>query len=97
MGYTETRCRNYFDLYRRGKANHKQITSVYKDKDGHTFELQFHTPSSIKAKEAKTPIYEEARKVNTSATRKDQLAKQMNTLAEQVKNPKGVYGIESHG
>ena len=70
-GYEEVRCRNYFDLYRKGEAKHKQVTSVFKDKKGNTFELQFHTESSIKAKEAKTPLYEEARKTGTSEKRKN--------------------------
>lgn len=95
-GYSETRCRNYFDLYRQGKANHKQITSVYEDAEGNTFELQFHTPSSIKVKEKKTSLYEEARDPNVSKRRKDEITKQMDNMAKQIKNPKGVYEIESH-
>ena len=95
-GYKEVRCRNYFDLYRKGKANHKQITSVFSnDKD--TFELQFQTPSSIKAKEAKTPLYEEVRKTDVGKMRQSEIEKQMRSLAEQVKNPKNVYSIKSHG
>lgn len=97
QGYIETRCRNYFDLYRKGEAKHKQITSVYSDKSGHQFELQFQTPSSIKAKELKTPIYEEARQNGISKKRESELMKQMDVLAKRVKNPKGVYTIKSHG
>ena len=96
-GYTETRCRNYFDQYRKGKAKHKQITSVYSKLDGEQFELQFHTPSSIKAKEKKTPLYEEIRKRGVDAARKTTIEKQMSDLAKHVKNPKGVYGIKSYG
>ena len=96
-GYTETRCRNYFDLYKQGKAKHKQITSVYSDGHGNEFELQFHTPSSIKAKEKKTPLYEEARQVGVEDKRKGELTKQMDELAKKVRDPKGVYGIRSHG
>ena len=97
LGYTETRCRNYFDLYRQGKSKHKQITTVYSDPNGNEFEIQFQTPSSIKAKESKTPIYEEARRPNVSSSRKSELEKQMDSLAKSVKNPKGVYSIKSHG
>lgn len=96
-GYTETKCKNYFDLYRQGKASHKQITCVYEDKDGNKFEIQFQTPSSIKAKEAKTPLYEEVRSSNVTPERKQELIRQMDDLAKTVKDPKDVYSIKSHG
>lgn len=95
-GYKETQCKNYFDLYRQGKSNHKQITSVYSDSKGTVFELQYHTPSSIKVKEEKTPLYEEVRKTNISTKRKNEITKRMDTLAARVKTPKGVYTIKSH-
>ena len=95
-GYTETRCRNYFDLYRQGKAKHKQLTAVYENSDGDQFELQFHTPSSINVKEKKTALYEEARNPNISKRRKNELTKQMDELAKQIKDPRGVYSIKSH-
>ena len=97
QGYTETRCRNYFDLYDQGKAKHKQITSVYADKHGNQFEIQFQTPSSIKAKEEKTPIYEEIRKTGISKSQKTVLEKKMDKIASRVKSPTGVYTIKSHG
>lgn len=96
-GYSETECENYFDLYRQGKAKHKQINCIYEDADGNKFELQFHTPSSIKAKEIKTPLYEEARSKGVSPERKAVLVKQMEDLAKTVKDPKDVYSIKSHG
>lgn len=95
-GYAETRCRNYFDLYRQGKAKHKQVTATYADTDGNEFELQFHTPSSIKAKEKKTSLYEEARDPKVANERKNELINQMDVLAKRVKNPDGVYLIKSH-
>ena len=97
QGYSETRCRNYFDLYRQGKAKHKQVTSVYSDKDGNSFEIQFQTKSSIKAKEAKTPIYEEARRSGISNKRKAELESEMVSLSDRVKTTKNVYDIKSHG
>jgi len=96
QGYIETRCRNYFDKYRKGTAKHKQITSIYSNANGEQFELQFHTPSSIKAKEIKTPLYEEVRKPNVSISRKTVIEKRMSDLAKHVKNPKGVFSIKSH-
>lgn len=96
-GYTEVRCRNYFDLYRKGEAHHKQITSVFEDKNGRKFELQFQTESSIKAKELKTPLYEESRVPSVSEKKKKELVKQMDKLMGDVPDPKGVFGIKSHG
>lgn len=96
-GYTETKCKNYFDLYRQGKAKHKQVTCVYQDKDGNKFEIQFQTPSSLKAKEAKTPLYEESRSRNVSPKRKLELVRQMDNLAKTVKEPRDIYSIKSHG
>jgi len=96
-GYTETKCKNYFDLYRQGKAKHKQVTCVYQDKDGNKFEIQFQTPSSIKAKEAKTPLYEESRSKYVDSKRKMELIRQMDNLAKTVKEPRDIYRIKSHG
>ena len=96
-GYTEVRCRNYFDMYNKGLAKHKAVQSVFSDPKGYLFELQFQTPSSQNAKDKKVPIYEEARNPNTSPERKKQLEKQMELLAEEVSNPVYIDKIKSHG
>lgn len=95
-GYTETRCKNYFDLYNQGKVKHKSVQCNYKTPDGYEFEIQFHTPSSQNAKTKKIPIYEESRQVGINPKRKAELIKQMETLAEQVAEPKDIYKIKSH-
>ena len=95
-GYTEVRCRNYFDMYNKGLAKHKAVQSVFSDPKGYLFELQFQTPSSQNAKDKKVPIYEEARNPNTSPERKKQLEKQMELLAEEVGNPVYIEKIKSH-
>lgn len=95
-GYEEIKCKNYFDLYRQGKAKHKQITCVYQDKDGNKFEIQFQTPSSIRVKELKTPLYEEVRKPDVTPERKAALERQMDELAKMVKDPIGVFNIKSY-
>lgn len=94
-GYTETRCKNYFDLYEQGKAMHKAVQCTYQNKDGYTFELQFQTPSSQAAKELKIPIYEERRKVGISEERAQELELEMRDLAEHVPNPPNVLSIKS--
>lgn len=95
-GYEEVRCKNYWRLYNDGKASHKQVTSVFGDDSGYRFEIQFQTPSSLKAKEEKTSLYEEARKPDTSASRKAELVSEMNRLADGVSDPVDIYDIKSH-
>lgn len=94
-GYTETRCKNYFDLYEQGKAMHKAVQCTYRNKDGYEFELQFQTPSSQAAKELKIPIYEERRKAGISEQRSRELESEMRDLAECVQNPPNVSSIRN--
>lgn len=96
-GYSEIRCRNYFNLYKQGKAKHKSVQSVFKDKDGYLFEVQFQTPSSQNAKNKKVPLYEEARNPKTSDQRRKHLEIEMVKLAEKVNDPINVYRIKSYG
>ena len=96
-GYTETRCKNYFDLYNQGKVKHKSVQSVFKSPDGQVFELQFHTPSSQNAKNKKVPLYEEARKPGIDNARLSEIEVKMNDLAKTVFTPPNVYSIKSHG
>ena len=96
-GYVETRCRNYFDEYRKGNAKHKSVQSVFKSPSGYSFELQFQTPSSQDAKNKKVPIYEERRKPNVPLARQKELERMMEELAEGVSTPKDIYSIKSHG
>lgn len=95
-GYTETRCKNYFQLYKEGKVKHKSVQSVFRNPDGYIFEVQFQTPSSQKAKDKKVPIYEERRKPGLSKERQNELEKQMEELANQVNDPKDIYKIKTH-
>lgn len=95
-GYTEIRCKNYFALYAQGKAKHKSVQSVFQDKDGYNFEIQFQTPASQKAKDLKTPIYEERRRPDVRPERAKELERQMDILAQKVPDPPGVERIETH-
>lgn len=96
-GYREVRCKNYYDLYREGKAKHKSVQCVYEDKKGNVFEIQFHTPESQSAKGLKIPIYEERRRSDLTNERKMELENQMTKLAEGIPDPKDVFSIKSHG
>lgn len=96
-GYTEKRCRNYFDLYSKGKVQHKSIQCIFSDEDGNLFELQFQTVSSQAAKELKIPLYEERRSKNVSPERAKQLEREMRNLAECVPYPPYIEDIKTYG
>ena len=93
-GYSETRCKNFFEKYKRGESMHKSVQCTYKNKDGYEFELQFHTTSSQAAKELKIPIYEERRKAGISEQRARELEAQMKNLAENVEDPPNIHKIK---
>lgn len=95
-GYTETSCDNYFDKFNKGEVKHKAIQSNFADKDGYEFEVQFHTPESQDAKDKKLPLYNERRETGISESRAKELEKQMEDLALNVPDPKGVEDILSH-
>lgn len=95
-GYKESRCKNYFELYKQGMVKHKSVQSVFKDKDGYPFEVQFQTPASQKAKDLKVPIYEERRQLGLSVQRQRELEQQMVDLAEAVPYPPGINNIKTH-
>ena len=95
-GYTEVRCKNFYQMYDDGKQCQKAVQCVYADPSGYKFELQFHTPKSQGAKELNHPLYEEYRKKTTSDSRKKELYNQMYEYGQYVDNPKGVMSIKSH-
>ena len=95
-GYTETKCKNYFEQYKQGLVKHKSVQSTFADPDGYEFEVQFQTPASQNAKDKKVPIYEERRQVGISPKRASELERQMVELAENVPDPKGIEQIKSH-
>ena len=95
-GYSEIKCKNYFESFKQGKVMHKAVQSTFKDKNGNMFELQFQTPASQAAKELKLPLYEERRKVGISEVRAKELESAMVRLANNVKDPKDIDLILSH-
>lgn len=95
-GYSEIKCKNYFNYFKQGKVMHKAVQSTFKDKSGNVFELQFQTPSSQAAKELKLPLYEERRKVGINDIRAKELESGMLYLANRVKDPKDIDLILSH-
>lgn len=95
-GYKEIRCKNYFTMFREGKVKHKSVQSVFEDPEGYKLEVQFQTPSSQKAKDLKTPLYEERRRVGISEERAKALEQRMVELAEAVKDPDRIDEIKSY-
>ena len=96
LGYKEVSCKNYFEKYKTGEAKHKQVTSVFENPSGMKFEIQFQTPESIKAKEKKTPIYEERRQFGISESRARELEQKMVELMDPIPYPKDIQKIKSH-
>ena len=86
MGYKEESCKNYWQQYKEGNVKHKSVQSVFSDKDGYQFEVQFHTPSSQQAKDKKVPIYEERRKLGNTPDRNAELEKQRAAFEEAHKD-----------
>ena len=95
-GYKEVRCKNNFTAYQEGKVKHKSVQSIFEDKDGFKFEVQFQTPESQKAKDKKTPLYEERRNPRTSHERAEYLESEMTKLMDPVPIPKDISSIKSY-
>lgn len=95
-GYTETECKNYFDLFNQGIVKHKAVQSQFSDKDGFKFEVQFQTPESQDAKTKKIPLYEERRTVGIDPKRAKELENEMEKLALNVPDPPGIERIKTH-
>ena len=95
-GYTEVRCKNFFQRFKEGKSDQKAVQCVYADSSGFTFEFQFHTAASQGAKEINHPLYEKQRKATTKAKTKATLSKIMNKNGTYVPNPVGVMNIKDH-
>lgn len=95
-GYTEIKCKNFFEKYRNSEVQHKSVQSIFQSSSEYPFEVQFHTPASQAAKELKIPIYEERRKTGNTESRNHELEQQMHELAEQVSYPQNISYIKSH-
>ena len=96
QGYTEVRCKNFFEKYRAGEVQHKAVQCSFETPSGYIFEVQFQTPESQAAKELKVPLYEERRQKGVNQERAAELEKQMHDLAERVPYPPNIASITSH-
>lgn len=76
-------------------GNYRGVNTQVKDKNGYIFELQFHTPTSVKVKEAAHLEYEVARDPKTSEADRKKAEARMSKLFKSIPMPEGVDKIES--
>lgn len=104
MGIREYRCKNFWKQYRdqdgsdgKNIGEQKSIQCVFETPDGQRFELQFHTPESMAAKEVNHPTYKQ--KKEPPEEHREYNAKRswfMRDTSSVVPDPKGVFDIEEH-
>lgn len=78
---------------------YKGLNTAWRDPDtGHTFELQFHTPESFRAKEATHPMYERIRVLDPSVDSAEiaRLEAEAAEIFRQVPVPPDIGSIKSN-
>lgn len=90
MGYNISRVKNTLPNI---NAPYRGVNTVITAPNGYRFELQFHTPESLDAKNKTHLLYEESRKDSTSLERRIELDKQMKQITKSIKTPKGAETI----
>ena len=103
MGIREYRCKNFFTQYRdqdgsKGKiGEQKSVQCVFETPDGQKFELQFHTPESMAAKEVNHPTYKQKKEpASEHKEYNEPRSRFMRDTSSVVPDPKGVFDIEEH-
>ena len=86
------RYNHQFKNYWRGGDDYDGYNCVFVNDEGFKFELQFHTPESIRVKEKSHVLYEEARDLPPGAQR-DKLVNEMTSLWGSVPRPMGWEGL----
>lgn len=89
-GYNVVEVNNTFN----STGPYRGVNTLVADKTGYVFELQYHTPESIKVKEINHKLYEEQRLDSTSAARKEELNAQMIKNASSIPIPANIEKIE---
>lgn len=104
MGIKEYRCKNFFTQYRdqdgTGKkkiGEQKSIQCVFETEDGGKFELQFHTPETLAAKDVNHHTYKQKKEPpQGNEAWNDPRSWLMRDTSSVVPDPKGVFDIEEH-
>ncbi|HHH29029.1 MAG TPA: hypothetical protein ENK57_11895 [Polyangiaceae bacterium] len=86
MGHVVVRLKNYWPA----GDNYSGINAVFRAPNGLLWELQFHTPASIRVQAETRAMYEELRKVDTPPARKRELFDAMTEAWDRVPIPKGI-------
>lgn len=90
-GYTMTEVNNtWYD-----GSVYKGINTLMRTKDGYTFEMQFHTQTSLEIKEINHKLYEDSRALGTPQSVKDAAELQMKQNAIRVPSPVDIDKIKS--
>lgn len=96
LGYVERRCKNFYRRHADGRSPQKSVQCVYESPDGHMFELQYHTVSSLQAKAVSHRLYERQRRGGTTSDERRVLEARMGNLFGVIPDPDGVMGIGEH-
>lgn len=86
MGHVVVRLKNYWPA----DDNYSGINGVFEAPNGLLWELQFHTPDSIRVQAQTRAMYEELRRVETAQARKEELFDAMTAAWNEVPIPKGI-------
>lgn len=103
-GMKEYRCKNFFSQYKdqdgKGEKDigeQKSVQCVFETPDGEKFELQFHTPESLAAKEVNHETYKQKKEPPSEWKEfNDPRSWFMRDTSSVVPDPKGVFDIEGH-
>ena len=102
-GIKEYRCKNFWSQYRDNDGSdgkigeQKSVQCVFETPDGELFELQFHTPRSMAAKEVNHATYKQKKEPPSEHQEfNDKRSWFMRDTSSVVSDPKGVFDIEEH-
>lgn len=76
------------------KNPYNGLNTTFETPNGQKFEIQFHTPESLRVKEEMHKLYEEQRLETTPPQRKVELMQQMADMAEGMQAPAGIEKIK---
>lgn len=90
-GYTVVGVKN---TLKNTDAPYRGVNALVRDKGGYIFELQYHTPQSLKVKEENHALYEEYRLSSTTSDRRNKLMLEMVKNSKTIKAPPGIENIK---
>ena len=94
-GYKVAKVKNTWNTFNE-ENSYRGVNCVFVSPTGTKFELQFHTPESLVAKEVQHGWYEEERNPDTKEPRKKELQKRMYRNMSAMKAPDGIERIQQY-